>query len=167
MIFALGSPPRFLSVRHESEDVPLSPVPCKDDPSLAGGPCAGACRDRAAAGASPFLTPPPQTGRQPLAVARSEGAAGSAAEEEGSRALGDLAPPHSPGRPPRFHLRCLRRPPRGLIRRGCAWRTLNIWSPARPLPRPAPPRPSWARQGQPCGKGLQPTVCSRATESRV
>lgn len=45
----------------------------------------------------------------------------------------------SPCRPRRFHLRGLGGPPRGLIRRGCAWRTLNIWIPARPLPRPAPP----------------------------
>lgn len=53
--------------------------------------------------------------------------------------MGGPAHPPFPGRPPRFHLRGLSQPPRGLIRRGCAWRTLNIWIPGRPLPRPAPP----------------------------
>ena len=59
----------------------------------------------------------------------------------------------SPGRPRRFHLRGLGRPPRGLIRRGCAWRTLNIWIPARPLPRPAPPG---LRRGDPAARASSP-----------
>lgn len=59
-----------------------------------------------------------------------------------------------PGRPPFFHLRGLRRPPRGLIRRGCAWRTPNIWIPAQTLPRPAPP--SRARPPRPCGEASRP-----------
>lgn len=61
----------------------------------------------------------------------------------------------SPGRPLCFHLRGLGQPSRGLIRRGCAWRTPNIWIPARPSP--ALPRPSRARRRRrPFPEGLQP-----------
>lgn len=120
------------------------PVP----PPPAGKPRAGACRGCAAAGvASCFYSPPPQTGRQPLGVGRSEGAAGSG--RGGRDPGGGVWRTPSPGWPRRFHLRGLGGPPRGLIRRGCAWRTLNIWIPARPLPRPAPPG---LRRGDPAAR---------------
>ena len=90
-----------------------------------------------AARASSVHSPPQQTRRQTPGVGGSEGAADSG--RGGGAGVGGLAHPPSPGRPPRFHLLGLSQPPRGLIRRGCAWRTLNIWIPGRPLPRPAPP----------------------------
>ena len=124
----------MLFAGHGGEDARLSSRTCKSGTlALAGVPGAQV----PAARASSVHSLPQQTRRQPPGVGGSAGAEDSGGG--GGAGVGGLAHPPSPGRPPRFHLLRLSQPPSGLIRRGCAWRTLNIWIPGRPLPRPAPP----------------------------